>query len=237
MSGRTERAKRRNGKATAAASGIGSDRVDLEDALADEDGPAADDVQLTGNDDQINDPIRIYLMQMGEIPLLTRPEEIAAATRIERSRTQFRHSMLATDYALQGAIHLLEKVLEGRLRLDRTVEVSVTNVREKRHILGLLGPNLRTLRHLLKQNRRDFRVSITKGLPMRRRREAWRQLVCRRNRIRSGPTAINRCPFQKPPVLRRNILSISTTGQLPGYLFLTKQSVSSRRRKASHRGR
>jgi len=137
---------------------------------------------LTGNDNHIDDPVRIYLMQMGEIPLLTRREEIAAAKRIERARTRFRHCVLATDYLLQSAIGLLEKIRDGRLRLDRTVEVSVTNLREKRHIMGLLNPNLKTLRHLLQENQVDFTTAISKGRPRRERREAWRRLVCRRNK-------------------------------------------------------
>jgi RNA polymerase primary sigma factor len=136
----------------------------------------------TGKDDQIDDPIRIYLMQMGEIPLLDRKEEVAAARQIERTRVRFRHSMLATDYVLQAAIGLLEKVRDGRLRLDRTVEVSVTNLREKRHIMGLLEPNLHTLHHLLERNRKDFFVAINKKRPMRERREAWHRLSRRRSR-------------------------------------------------------
>jgi RNA polymerase primary sigma factor len=136
----------------------------------------------TGRGGHIDDPIRIYLMQMGEIPLLSRREEIAAAKRIERARNRFRHCVLSTDYVLQAAIGLLQKILDGRLRLDRTVEVSVTNVREKRHIMGLLNPNLHTLRNLLKRNRADFRVAISKRTPRRERRKAWRRLVCRRNK-------------------------------------------------------
>ena len=95
------------------------------------------EVELTGSESHIDDPVRIYLMQMGEIPLLTRKEEIVAAKRIEKSRTHFRNAMLATDYALHTAVSLLEKVHDGRLRLDRTIEVSVTNIREKRHIMGV----------------------------------------------------------------------------------------------------
>ncbi len=145
---------------------------------------AAEDpvLTVTGNDDHIDDPVRIYLMQMGEIPLLTRREEIAAAKRIERSRGRFRHAVLSTDYILQAAIGLLQKIRDGRLRLDRTVEVSVTNVREKRHIMGLLDPNLRTLRDLLTRNQADFRIAISKRRPKRQRRQAWRRLVCRRNK-------------------------------------------------------
>jgi RNA polymerase primary sigma factor len=141
-----------------------------------------EELEQTGGDDHIDDPVRIYLMQMGEIPLLNRREEIGAAKRIERSRARFRHSMLATDYVLHAAIGLLEKVRDGRLRLDRTVEVSVTNVREKRHIMGMLGPNVRTLKHLLRENHRDFLIVISKYQRMRQRRTAWRRMAGRRSK-------------------------------------------------------
>jgi hypothetical protein len=93
-----------------------------------------------------DDPVRMYLMQMGQIPLLNRQEEIASAKEIERTRLHYRHSMLATDYVLQGAVEALEKVRDGQLRLDRTIEVSVTNTTEKKRILKRIRPNLETLR-------------------------------------------------------------------------------------------
>jgi RNA polymerase primary sigma factor len=138
--------------------------------------------EVTGGDDQIDDPIRIYLMQMGEIPLLNRKDEIAAAQQIEDTRQNFRRVMLGTDYMLQAAIGLLEKVREGKLRLDRTVEVSVTNLHEKRHIMGLLEPNLATLRELLARNQRDFRVAISRSQPKRLRKAAWKRMIRRRGR-------------------------------------------------------
>ena len=85
--------------------------------------------------------------------------------------------MLGTDYMLQAAVAMLEKVCEGKLRLDRTVEVSVTNVREKRHIMGVLQPNLATLRQLLARNQEDFLAAIGKQSPPQARRQAWRRLV------------------------------------------------------------
>jgi RNA polymerase primary sigma factor len=184
----------RNGKAGRNGSGgmgpepIGAhpfDRDLVDSPIPEDDEPLHDldlDAGLTGTDDHIDDPVRIYLMQMGEIPLLTRREEVSAAKRIEATRTRFRYSMLASDYILHAAVALLEKVRGGQLRLDRTVEVSVTNLREKRHIMSLLEPNLRTLHHLLQRNQEDFCLAISKTQPMRRRREAWRRLVCRRNK-------------------------------------------------------
>ena len=88
----------------------------------------------------IDDPVRIYLMQMGEIPLLSRQQEIACAKQIEATRTAFRRRMLASDFMLRGAVALLEKVRDSELRLDRTIEVSVTNTAEKKRILKRIGP-------------------------------------------------------------------------------------------------
>ncbi|MBN2293679.1 MAG: sigma-70 family RNA polymerase sigma factor [Pirellulales bacterium] len=121
-------------------------------------------------------------MQMGEIPLLNRQQELVAARRIERSRRRFRHSTLATDYVLQAAIELLEMVRDRKLRLDRTIEVSVTNIRQKKRIMQLLEPNLITLKHLLRENSKDFRVVMSKSRKKAERREAWCRMVRRRNK-------------------------------------------------------
>jgi len=139
-------------------------------------------VDVTSLGPQIDDPVRMYLMQMGQIPLLSRDQELTAAKGIERTRTRFRQTMLASDYLLQGAATLLRKVRDGQLRLDRTIEVSVTNTVEKKNILRRLGPNLKTLEHLLGQNRRDFAVAMSRTRPMRERRQAWRQLMRRRHK-------------------------------------------------------
>ena len=153
--------------------------------LPNEEELGADDeheVEPTGSATQIEDPVRIYLMQMGEIPLLTRPEELAAARQIERTRVRFRHNVLATDYVLHAAMGLLEKIRNGKLRLDRTIEVSVINVQEKRRLLKNLEPNLRTLKHLLLQNQRDFAVAINKNRQKGERHTAWRRLAVRRSK-------------------------------------------------------
>ncbi|MEX0586355.1 MAG: sigma-70 family RNA polymerase sigma factor, partial [Pirellulales bacterium] len=114
--------------------------------------------------------------------MLSRLEEVTAAKAIERTRTRFRRSLLANDFVLQGAVELLEKVRDGKLRLDRTIEVSVTNKTEKKNIMRRIGPNLATLVHLLKANVRDFRIVVSKKHPIAERRQIWRRLVRRRGR-------------------------------------------------------
>jgi RNA polymerase primary sigma factor len=129
-----------------------------------------------------DDPVRMYLTQMGEIPLLTRKEEIALAKEIEITRRQFRRRLLACDYVIQHAVKILTRVHRGELPFDRTVQVSVTDRLEKEQILGRLPHNLATLDTLLKRNRRDYRIATSLRYRMAERRQAWRRLGLRRRR-------------------------------------------------------
>jgi len=130
----------------------------------------------------IDDPVRMYLMQMGEIPMMSRDQEVLAAREIERSRTKFRRTLLCSDYMLRGAVGLLEKVRDGRLRLDRTVEISVTDMAAKMQVMKRLNPNLATVEHLLQQNQHDYTIAIDRNNEPHQRHAAWRRLVCRRNK-------------------------------------------------------
>ena len=51
-----------------------------------------------------DDPVRMYLTQMGEIPLLTRQQEINLAKQIEITRTAFRRQLLECDYVIQRGL-------------------------------------------------------------------------------------------------------------------------------------
>jgi RNA polymerase primary sigma factor len=130
----------------------------------------------------IDDPIRMYLMQIGEVPVMSWQEEIAAARDIAQTRSRFRRALLCNDFVLRSAVHLLEGVRDGRLRLDRTVEVWNRNGKERNRIMKLLCPNLSTLQHVLKRNREDFAVAIRRSVAMCDRHAAWQRLVRRRNK-------------------------------------------------------
>jgi RNA polymerase primary sigma factor len=153
-----------------------------DDSLSDEELEELEADRRRAGENNTDDPVRMYLMQMGQIPLLDRSEEISAAKQIEVTRFRYRNSMLATDYVLEGAVQALEQVHSGELRLDRTIEVSVTNTQEKKNIMRRLKPNLRTLRHLLRENRNDYFTAINRRQTPQRRHEAWQRLVRRRNK-------------------------------------------------------
>lgn len=139
-------------------------------------------VALGDNESWSDDPVRMYLTQMGEIPLLTRQEEIRLARRIEVTRRRFRTKLLECDYVLQIAFKQLKRVHDGELPFDRTVQVSVTDRLEKDQILGRIPHNLKTIEVLLQRNRHDYRVALGKSFSNKRRQDAWRQLSRRRRR-------------------------------------------------------
>ncbi|MBI1324954.1 RNA polymerase sigma factor RpoD [bacterium] len=107
---------------------------------------------------RIDDPVRMYLTQMGEIPLLKRDEEIRLAKEIEDTRRSFRGKVLECDYALRLVVEQIRRVEKGDLPFDRTIKVSVTENLEKDQILGRMQANLKTLDRLIERNRRDFRA-------------------------------------------------------------------------------
>ncbi len=126
--------------------------------------------------------IRTYLMQMGDIPLLTRREELATARRIEQTRRTLRRSILESDYVLRSALGILDDVLTGRMRLEQAVDVSLSDPSMAGGLLRRIEANRRTLEHLLERNRRDFRVTVNRRQSVACRRQARRGLALRRRR-------------------------------------------------------
>jgi len=75
-----------------------------------------------GVSEKIDDPVRMYLTQMGEIPLLSREDELRLAKRIEITRKRFRTKVLESPIAVIEAIQILEDVKNGELAFDRTLK-------------------------------------------------------------------------------------------------------------------
>ncbi|MEM1225375.1 MAG: sigma-70 family RNA polymerase sigma factor [Planctomycetota bacterium] len=113
------------------------------------------------------DPIRMYLSQMAEIPLLTREQEIALAKKIEITRKQYRRALLESDYALRATVETLHRVHSGELPFDRTIKVSLTERLTKEQISQRMPHNLRTLDYLIEENRIDFDMLVRKSVSPR----------------------------------------------------------------------
>jgi len=131
---------------------------------------------------RIDDPVRMYLTQMGSIPLLKRDEEISLAKKIEVTRKRFRRKVLECDYALSNVVETLKRVHTGDLPFDRTVKVSLTENLEKDKILQRMPHNLKTLERLLEQDVDDFTNSLETNVGDEEKRILRRTLRIRRRK-------------------------------------------------------
>ena len=130
----------------------------------------------------IEDPVRLYLNQIGQFSLLTRREEIALARQVEVNRKRLRCLLLEVDFVKRHAAEFLQRVQNGQIPFDRTIQVAVSDRLEKHHVQGRLPHNLLTLRSILKINREDYRVAMSRSQPLDERKAAWRRVVKRRAR-------------------------------------------------------
>jgi len=129
-----------------------------------------------------SDPIRLYLSQMAEIPLLSREEEIALAKKIEVARKRFRRTVIGCHLGLRNTVNTLVHVHKGTLPFDRTVKVSLTERLTKEQIMGRMPHNLRTLSALMEANREDFERLISKRTPDDERTQARKRFIRRRRK-------------------------------------------------------
>jgi RNA polymerase primary sigma factor len=143
------------------------------------------DLSFIDDDDgkRVDDPVRMYLTQMGEIPLLKREEEIALAKKIEVTRKRFRRKVLECDGALRQVVDTLRRVHAGDLPFDRTVKVSLTENLEKDKILQRMPHNLKTLEFLMEQNDQDFQIILDSRISEEEKRKARRTLRIRRRKM------------------------------------------------------
>ncbi len=116
-----------------------------------------------GDGRRIDDPVRMYLTQMGEIPLLAREEEISLAKKIELTRLAFRRKVLENDYCAKNAAEILQQVSDGMLPFDRTMKMSTAENLIRSVVKSRMPGNLETATRLLDQNTGLFLRSMEAG--------------------------------------------------------------------------
>jgi RNA polymerase primary sigma factor len=86
-----------------------------------------DDIELdlsAGILEKTNDPVRLYLREMGVVPLLTREGEVAIAKRIERGQLKTQKAISRSPIAVRELIKIGQDLEDGRLNIRETVTFS-----------------------------------------------------------------------------------------------------------------
>lgn len=75
-----------------------------------------------------DDPVRMYLKEMGSVPLLTREEEVEISKRIEKAQIQVERIIMRFRYSTKEAISIANYLLTGKERFDKSIaEKEVTD--------------------------------------------------------------------------------------------------------------
>jgi RNA polymerase primary sigma factor len=101
-----------------------------------------------------DDPVRMYLKEMGSVPLLTREEEVEISKRIEKAQIQIERIIMRFRYSTCEAISIANYLITNKERFDKIItEKEVTN---KSEFLGLLPK----LCNLLKEEDRNLETLL-----------------------------------------------------------------------------
>jgi RNA polymerase primary sigma factor len=90
--------------------------------IVDEEEPAFEDKTVAGKLDVFDDPVRMYLRQMGQVPLLTRDQEIIISKRIEEAEDRLTGCLQDVGFIAESYLNLAEGLIAGSERFDRLVQ-------------------------------------------------------------------------------------------------------------------
>jgi len=74
-----------------------------------------------------DDPVKLYLKEMGKIPLLTRQEEIMLAKEIERARKKVFRGLLRTSFLAERLLDEWAKIADGKMKVKDLINIDTNN--------------------------------------------------------------------------------------------------------------
>ncbi|MDI6787147.1 MAG: sigma-70 family RNA polymerase sigma factor [Planctomycetota bacterium] len=160
------------------------EEISREDTAA-EKGEEVEEVVLKPEVDaaKTDDPVRMYLKQMSEIPLLSREEELQLSKKIEQARHRFREKVEESPMAVLEAVNLLEDVRNGNIAIDRTLrgdsEIDISKHKTLRRLPAIIAQ----LKRLLNKSKEEYQFILhSNKIPAKVREKTGRKLISRQRR-------------------------------------------------------
>ena len=86
--------------------------------------PDLDVVQPTAEESiYTDDPVRVYLREMGSVPLLTRRGEVDLARRMERGKTQMRRAISRSPLIVNQVLTMYDRIKKGEIQVDSLADI------------------------------------------------------------------------------------------------------------------
>lgn len=149
--------------------------------------------------DDTSDPVRMYLQEMGSVPLLTREQEVEIAKQIEAGENEVREQVLSLPYTIRYLLKLEERILDGELSeralLDeddeRQVDPDLLEGEEGEEELASREPDGAILKKLerLRRTAETYNALVRQAESSRTRQQTaalQRKLKDSRNRLRKA---------------------------------------------------
>ena len=84
-----------------------------------------------GRLDILDDPVRMYLKQMGQVPLLTREQEVEISKRIEEAEIRMQDVLYRFGFIAHAHLDMSQRLLDSRERFDRVIQDKKIESRER----------------------------------------------------------------------------------------------------------
>ncbi len=157
--------------------------IEMVEAAGGEAGPAAGREPESAAGDapagaapRTDDPVRMYLAQMGAIPLLSRTDELRLAKRIQVARTRLCSTLFESPLAVVEAIRVLEDVRDGALSYDRAIRADGAAEAVRTQALHRLPAAIDRLRRAVFDSHECYERMMRPGLGTGRRARLRRAL-------------------------------------------------------------
>ncbi|MEM7012145.1 MAG: RNA polymerase sigma factor RpoD, partial [Verrucomicrobiota bacterium] len=164
--------------------------------------------------DSLDDPVRMYLKQMGQVPLLTRDEEVTISKRIERADNGVHKLLHSFGFIVDAYLDVGAKLVSGEERFDRVIiDKKVTDRTRFMRGIPKLCENIEETREQIC----DIRPKIekAKGAKLESLNEELKKLMSTLNRLYNRFHFKQKVAEEMVSIADEQLMKLDTNGSIP----------------------